>query len=62
MTPQQLMDLPYAGMAEKKLRKSGRWVLTPHEKLDILIGRVVDAADDISDAAYDIEKTWSEIE
>lgn len=25
MTPQQLMDLPYAGMAEKQLRKAGMW-------------------------------------
>lgn len=25
MTPQQLMDLPYAGMAEKQLRKQGDW-------------------------------------
>lgn len=25
MTPQQLMDLPYVGMAEKQLRKQGDW-------------------------------------
>ena len=25
MTPQELMDLPYAGMAEKKLRELGVW-------------------------------------
>lgn len=25
MTPQELMDLPYAGMAEKEVRKSGEW-------------------------------------
>lgn len=25
MTPQDLMNLPYAGMAEKQLRKDGRW-------------------------------------
>lgn len=25
MTPQELIDLPYAGMAEKELRKSKRW-------------------------------------
>lgn len=25
MTPQELMDLPYAGMAEKEVRLSGQW-------------------------------------
>lgn len=25
ITPQQLIDLPHAGMAEKQLRKDGRW-------------------------------------
>lgn len=25
MTPQELMDLPFAGMAEKELRKCGEW-------------------------------------
>lgn len=25
MTPQELIDLPYAGMAENELRKSKRW-------------------------------------
>lgn len=25
MTPQELMDLPYAGMAESKLRDYGEW-------------------------------------
>lgn len=33
MTPQQLMDLPSAGMAEKALRKAGLWRLTPLEIL-----------------------------
>lgn len=26
MTPQELMDLPYAGMAEKEIRRSGKWL------------------------------------
>jgi len=26
MTTQELIDLPYAGMAEKELRRSGKWV------------------------------------
>lgn len=30
-TPQQLMDLPAYGMAEKELRRSKRWELTPDE-------------------------------
>lgn len=25
MTPQELMDMPYAGMAEKEVRRSGKW-------------------------------------
>lgn len=25
MTPQELIDLPYAGMAEKEVRQSGQW-------------------------------------
>ena len=25
MTPQELIDLPYAGMAEKEIRRSGKW-------------------------------------
>lgn len=28
MTPQELMDLPYAGMAEKELRLRGMWNVT----------------------------------
>lgn len=26
MTPQELIDLPYAGMAEKEVRRSGKWM------------------------------------
>lgn len=33
LTPQQLIDLPGAGMAEKQLRKDGRWELTAIEHL-----------------------------
>lgn len=25
MTPQELMDMPYAGMAEKEIRRAGQW-------------------------------------
>lgn len=33
MTPQDLIDLPYAGMAEEELRKSSSWILRPEEHL-----------------------------
>lgn len=33
MTPQQLIDLPFYGMAEKELRKAGKWLDTPLELL-----------------------------
>ncbi len=33
MTPQDLINLPGAGNAEKQLRKMGKWVLTPLEIL-----------------------------
>ena len=32
MTPQQLIDMPSYGMAEKQLRKDGRWALTDNER------------------------------
>lgn len=34
MTPQELMDLPFAGMAEKELRKCGEWDLEAVEMLN----------------------------
>ena len=34
MTPQELMDLPGYGSAEKVLRNKGEWKLTPLEMLD----------------------------
>jgi len=37
MTPQELMDLPYAGMAEKQLREKDLWILDPEENLDIAL-------------------------
>lgn len=37
MTPQELMDLPYAGMAEKRLREKSSWILEPQENLDIAL-------------------------
>jgi len=50
MTPQQLIDMPGAGSAERWLRKNGKWRLTPTERAAInleraqtLIGKVLDA-------------------
>lgn len=48
MTPQQLIDLPGAGMAEKQLRKDGLWELTAVEKLCGVMGRLEDLSDDIT--------------
>lgn len=36
MTPQELIDLPYAGMAEKELRKCGEWELDAVEVLNCI--------------------------
>lgn len=33
MTPQQLMDMPAYGAAEKWLRENGKWKLTAYELL-----------------------------
>lgn len=47
MTPQQLMDLPYAGMAEKQLRKYAMWRKTPME----IIKESIDGAENAIDEA-----------
>lgn len=39
MTPQQLIDLPYAGMAEKQLRKQGDWRKTKDEAIDDMLDK-----------------------
>ena len=49
LTPQQLMDMPYAGMAEKKLRKEGRWRLTQQE---IAFNKLNDALSAIQEVEY----------
>jgi len=57
MTPQQLIDLPSYGMAEKQLRKDGRWLLTPRERLDKHIDNLeyeIDAMSSAANAAEDI--------
>jgi hypothetical protein len=55
MTPQEYMDLPYAGMAEKELRRRGKWQLTPREK----ISKAMDALDVLLD---DAQETFATIE
>ena len=55
MTPQDLMDLPYAGMAEKQLRKDGRWRLTPREKVEKTMDALAVSLDDAQSAMHNIE-------
>lgn len=66
MTPQQLMDLPSAGMAEKQLRKAGLWQLTPQEKLDDALSKlyscIEEAGDAISDAQDEIVSLFKAME
>lgn len=66
MTPQQLMDLPSAGMAENQLRKAGLWRLTPQEKLakalDTLSYSIDEAAGAIDDAQHDMTKAIKAME
>ena len=54
MTPQELMDLPYAGDAEKQLRRLNMWHLTEKEKLDRakdnIAGNITDAIDQLQEA------------
>ncbi len=47
MTPQQLMDLPGAGSAEKWLRNNGKWRLTPYENMCNAMGMLDAAIDDV---------------
>lgn len=55
MTPQDLMNLPYAGMAEKKLRKAGMWMLTPMEKIEKKMDALAVSLDDAQEAMHSIE-------
>jgi len=52
MTPQELMDLPGYGSAEKQMRKDGRWRLSPTEIIEKALD---DAFHDIEQAAHYIE-------
>lgn len=56
MTPQELMDLPYAGMAEKRLRKAKKWELSKEEKLAEVFDRLSDTHYELEGAMYDVER------
>lgn len=55
MTPQDLMNLPHAGMAEKQLRKAGMWRLTPVEKIEKEMDALAVSLDDAQEAMHSIE-------
>ena len=52
MTPQQLIDLPFYGMAEKELRKAGKW---RRDKSEVLLNDLEEALCSLSDAKEYIE-------
>ena len=66
MTPQDLIDLPGYGNAEKQLRKMGKWQLTPQENLskalDNLNSSIDDAADAINDAQGEMTTIYKQLE
>jgi hypothetical protein len=55
MTPQQLMDMPFAGMAEAKLRKMGKWRLTTSERIDKALLRLRSSIEDAQEYVDDLE-------
>lgn len=62
MTPQELIDMPGYGKAEEYLRKTGKWVINPKEKLEDLIGKLETSLDDAQLAMSDIEEVWRELD
>jgi len=60
MTPQELMDLPYAGMAEKQLREKDLWILDPEENLDIAL-TLLEETDLVDMAIRHIESAVEEL-
>ena len=65
MTPHELINLPYAGQANKQLRKMGKWKLTAQEEFEDKIGKVMGSIDDaisaINDAESDLDSALSTI-
>lgn len=53
LTPQQLIDMPGYGNAEKYLRKTGKWRLTPHEHVIKLLKDFLRYTETSIDSAYD---------
>lgn len=56
MTPQQLIDLPGYGAAEKQLRKEGRWELTAFYHLDNALDDLDQLEHFLDTARYAIRK------
>lgn len=50
LTPQELMDLPNYGDAERALRKQGDWESAEVEYLEDRVEALEDVADDLSNA------------
>lgn len=55
MTPQELIDMPGYGSAEKELRRQGRWMYTDKEKLQMVYDKFRSAYSDIGDAMDELE-------
>lgn len=62
MTPQELIDMPGYGKVEEYLRKTGKWVISPKEKLEGLIGKLETSLDDAQLAMSNIEDVWRELD
>lgn len=62
MKPQELMDLPYCGMAEKQLRKQGDWIKSTRDAIEDLIGRVENIEYESASVAHDLENAWRAID
>lgn len=56
MTPQEIMDLPYCGMAEKQLRKQRDWRFSPNEELHMIIELAQYAVDQASSSISGAEE------
>lgn len=62
MTPQDLMNLPYAGMAENVLRNRGMWILTPKERFFDAMSGIENAIDELKSYAEDADTAFRNLE
>lgn len=66
MTPQEIMNLPYAGMAEKQLREQKGWRLDPSEKLRLIMDKISNDVDELieysSAASCHLEDLYTALE